>query len=326
MQAVSIKVLSIGVHYKCNNNLYDNQKAKFADYFVYSETSVYIAVIGDNKMTLYRNLDQKTLDAMYDNTLVVPDFRATLNKMQELSKETYSRHPDVQKNIKYGPLDRNTIDFFPAVQHSANTAPLYIFIHGGYWHACAKEDFGFIAKGPNSLGYHVALIEYTLTPQVTMTELVSEVRCALDFLQQNASRFQVDTSHVCLSGHSAGGHLTAMHRDHPFITYALPISPLVDMVPMKLSWLNKTIQLTDDEIENLSPLYHIKKDIPTDVVVGAAELPGLLSHAYEYYLALKAVGNETAYITPKGLTHFTVLDAIADLDPEIEAAFKKHLG
>lgn len=276
-------------------------------------------------MTLYRCLDDVSLQAVYDNTLVVPDFGKTLAEMQSRAKATYAQHSNCQRDIQYGPSPRNTIDFFPANVKSGK-APLYIFIHGGYWHACVKDDFAYIAQGPLALGYHVMLIEYSLTPEVTMTHLVREVRQAIDYIDKNAEHFQIDRSKVCLSGHSAGGHLTAMHRDHPFITYALPISPLVDMVPMKLCWLNKMLSLTEEEVETLSPLFNMKKGVPTDVLVGDAELPGLLSHAFEYYLALKALGNETSYVHPDGLTHFTILDAISSLAPSVKALFKKRMG
>lgn len=275
-------------------------------------------------MTLYRCLDSAALQNAYDNTKVVPDFAKTLGEMQNRAKATYEKFSNCQRNIAYGALKRNTFDYFPA--NTGQKAPLYIFIHGGYWHACTKEDFAYVAQGPLALGYHVILIEYTLTPEVTMTHLVGEVRQALDYIDANTEKLKIDRSKVCLSGHSAGGHLTAMHRDHPLISYALPISPLVDMLPMKLCWLNEMLSLTDQEVEALSPLYHMKKGVPTDVLVGGDELPGLLSHGHEYYVALKAIGNETFYIQPKGLTHFTILDTIASPSSEVKAVLQKHLG
>lgn len=272
---------------------------------------------------LYRGMDFDALNKAYNNTWVVADFPAELEKMQQRSQALYEKYPAAQRNIPYASGARSVIDFIPA--HD-NKAPLYIFIHGGYWHACVKDDFAFVARGALENGYHVALIEYTLTPHVSMTELVAQVRQSLDFIDANTERFKVDREKVCLSGHSAGGHLTAMHRDHPLITHAIPVSALVDMEPMQLCWLNEFLSLTRDELDTLSPIRHMKKGVPTDVAVGGAELPELIRHSREYYQALQNVGNEGIMIEPAGLNHFTLLDDLADSQGFIMKRLKKIFG
>ena len=47
-----------------------------------------------------------------------------------------------QIDLRYGKSSGETLDFFPAGRPDA---PLFLFIHGGYWRALDKRDFSFIA-------------------------------------------------------------------------------------------------------------------------------------------------------------------------------------
>lgn len=94
-----------------------------------------------------------------------------------------------------------------------------IFIHGGYWQSCNKEDFAFITAGPLARGFDVMLVEYTLAPQTTLTEIHRQIGAALDAIGRQPGL----CSPVYLSGHSAGGHLAACWQAHP-VADAVPQS------------------------------------------------------------------------------------------------------
>ncbi len=111
-------------------------------------------------------------------------------------------------------------------------APTVVYIHGGYWQTLSKEDFAFVAKGPLELGYNVVLAEYTLAPQSSMTQIVQEIGRLLDHLSANRDELKIGRGPVCLVGHSAGGHLSLVHRSHPLLAHTMAISPLVDLEPI----------------------------------------------------------------------------------------------
>ena len=46
----------------------------------------------------------------------------------------------------------------------------------------SKEAFTFVASGPLSAGINVALVGYTLAPEISIDEMVAEIRRALDWL------------------------------------------------------------------------------------------------------------------------------------------------
>lgn len=253
-------------------------------------------------------MDQETLDDAYSNTKADPDWDATYARLQMESAALYHKFGTI-RDIAYGPTPRQRFDY---VVCGAANAPLFIFIHGGYWQKCTKADFAISARGPLERGFDVVLAEYTLAPQATMTQIVDEIGTLLDFLAASNERYTTRDRAVVLSGHSAGGHLTAIHRNHPSIAYAFPISGLYDLNPIAFTNLNEKLQLTPHEIDAYSPQLHVTPGTPMTVSVGGAELGELLRQSREYAQACAAVDSGVAYLEVPGRTHFSMCDDLAD--------------
>lgn len=97
-------------------------------------------------VSVYAGMDQATLDAAYNNTAAVADSPIFLESWGERSAR--SRHIlDSIIDIRYGHNDRNTLDLFLS---GADAAPLFIFIHGGYWQRNDKSE-GWQTNVKNSL-------------------------------------------------------------------------------------------------------------------------------------------------------------------------------
>ncbi|MBN9697583.1 MAG: alpha/beta hydrolase [Zoogloea sp.] len=259
---------------------------------------------------LYRGLDRTQLDLAYNNTRAVAGFPAILADFQARSARLYETRPGL-RGAAYGPDPRQRFDGFACGRPDA---PVFIFIHGGYWQATTKEDFAFIAEGPLAQGFDVVLAEYTLAPEASMTRIVADIGRLLDHLAATDGEFGLRGRRVVLSGHSAGGHLTAQYRSHPAVTHAMPISALVDLEPISLCWLNDKLQLTPAEIQAFSPLRQIGEGVPTLVTVGADELPELVRHSRDYALAAQQAGQTVRYLALPGCHHFSVLDDLARPD------------
>ncbi|RDK03403.1 alpha/beta hydrolase [Paraburkholderia lacunae] len=268
---------------------------------------------------LYRGMDRATLDAAYNNTQAIPDFPEVLRVFQSRSAKLYER-VSCRRDLRYGEHPRERFDWLPC---GNSGAPTFIFIHGGYWQNCAKEDFAFIADGALARGFNVVLAEYTLAPEASITQIAGEIGRLLDHLGADAEGLGTAGRQVCLSGHSAGGHLTALHRAHPVVTRALAISALVDLEPISLSWLNDKLQLSKDEIDTYSPLHHIGKGAPMIVAVGAAELPELVRQSDEYAAACNAAGEKVEHVHVPACTHFSVLDDLARPDGILMSALDR---
>lgn len=260
--------------------------------------------------SLFRGMDRASLHTAYNNVKAAADFPGTMAHFRAQSEALYRAVPG-QRDIRYGSGPRQRFDWLPCGRPAA---PTFIFIHGGYWQNCEKEDFAFVASGPLGRGFNVVLAEYTLAPAASMTQIVGEIGHLLDHLAAESGPTGFAGRPVCLSGHSAGGQLAALYRARAGITYAMPISALVDLEPIGLSWLNDKLQLTPAEIAAYSPLRHIGKGVPMTVTVGAAELPELVRHSSDYARACDAHGERVAYLPVPGRTHFSVLDDLASPD------------
>jgi arylformamidase len=256
---------------------------------------------------LYRGMDRAALDVAYNNTRAVSDFQRIFGDFQARSARFYQT-TRCDRDIHYGDGIRERFDL--ARGRSAD-APTVIYIHGGYWQTLNKEDFAFIGQGPLELGYNVVLAEYTLAPQSSMTQMVQEIGRLLDHLASNRGELKIGHGPVCLVGHSAGGHLGLVHRSHSLLAHTVGISPLVDLEPISLSWLNEKLSLTQNEIDEYSPLRHIGAGAPTTITVGAAELPELIRHASEYAAAAAKSGEEIDHVAITNRNHFTILEELA---------------
>lgn len=259
---------------------------------------------------IYRGMDQTALDAGYNNTLAVGDSSALLQDFDERSAALRAAHGE-HLDLRYGPAPRNRIDYFAADK----PGPLLIFIHGGYWQIRAKETFSFLAAGPLAHGIHVAMIGYTLAPDATLTEIVAEVRAAIAWLKNNAAEFGGDTERMIVSGWSAGGHLTAMTLDEQGVIGGVAISGIYDLEPVRLSYLNDKLRLSDEEETSLSPLHLPLSAKPLTITYGTGELPELQRQSEQYADARSGLPGNLVPLSQ--LNHFTILNELATVDGAI---------
>ncbi|MFC3567886.1 alpha/beta hydrolase [Paracoccus simplex] len=252
---------------------------------------------------IYRGMTRQDLDTAYSNTGRLADFPGLMRDFRARSAALYAEH-DCRRDLHYGPGARQTYDWLSCGRPDA---PAFVFIHGGYWQSCVKEDFAFCAAGPMARGHDVILAEYTLAPEASMTQIVAEIGRLLDHLAP-----RIAGRPLCLAGHSAGGHLAAMHRGHPAVGSVLAISGLFDLEPIGLGALNDKLQLTPAEIAACSPQRHIAAGAPTLVAVGAGELPELMRQSDDYAAACRRAGQPAALLHVAGCDHFQVLDDLAD--------------
>jgi arylformamidase len=166
-----------------------------------------------------------------------------------------SHRPD----LRYGPTSAEALDFFPAAQ---DDAPLLIFIHGGYWRAFDKSDFSWIAPPYVRAGVSVAVVNYGLAPGTPLETIVEQSRRACQWLHRCADGLRFDRNRIVCSGHSAGGHLTAMIAcdgipplDPRLLAGAVTISALADLEPLvNVEFLKGDLRLDLERARLLSPV------------------------------------------------------------------------
>jgi arylformamidase len=272
---------------------------------------------------VYRGMDRAALDAAYNNSAAVADSQEWVARWRARSA-VIRAEPTARLDIAYGARPRAKLDYFPA---GPARAPLFVFIHGGYWQRNDKEGFSFVADGPRPHGIDVALLGYTLGPEARITDIVGEMRDALTFLAAKAGDFGFDAARIFVGGWSAGGHLTTAVADHPAFRGGLPISGIFDLEPIMLNYLNEKLALDAAEVKALSPLRTMPTPKgPLHVSVGGAELPELQRQSRDYAAAAAQRGFPVRLSVLAGHNHFSIMDELCRPDGALVGQLNELIG
>ncbi len=255
---------------------------------------------------IYREFDVGALNAAYNNRAAVPEHVQWRDQRAQQSLVLYAAHR-VSRDLRYGPGERQRIDFFHAVSPDR---PTVAYIHGGYWQYNDKEPNAFVAAGPLAAGMNVALIEYSLAPQASISTIVREIRTATADLVKRLPELQASPTLV-VCGHSAGGHLAAMTADVPGVHAALAISGLFDLEPIRLTEMNQKLAMSETEARAHSPQFLSLPQTPISVAYGLAELPELQRQSREFAQVLRAADNLGRMLALPEDDHFSILESLA---------------
>ena len=265
----------------------------------------------ESRTVVWNNMTRAELDAAYDNTSAVADSGERREAWVTRSDAFRKRHAD-GLDLAYGPRPRNKIDLFRC---GTARAPLFAFIHGGYWQRNAKETFACMAAGPLANGMDVAFIGYTLCPEATLPEIVDEIAAAVRWLRREGPHRGAGEGRLVVSGWSAGGHLTATTLAMDEVDAGLAISGIYDVEPCRLNYLNDKLRLTAEEAAQTSPLLHLpKKSAPVVLAYGTGELPELQRQSVAYHDARRAAGLPSELQALAGLNHFSIMDELEKHD------------
>lgn len=98
----------------------------------------------------------------------------------------------------------------------------FVYLHGSAWYLLDK-DYGTrpFFEQLTAQGHVVMDVAYRLTPEVDIYGMVGDVKRAVAWMKDNASRYEVNPDRIVLGGGSAGGHLAllaAYTPDNPRLT------------------------------------------------------------------------------------------------------------
>ena len=262
-------------------------------------------------------MDRAQLDAGYNNGAAVANvdaIRADWDARSARVRHSRRGHFD----LAYGTAPRQRLDLFLADRPRAATL---MFIHGGYWQMNDKERFAFIAEGPLARGINVANIEYTLAPEARMDRIVEEIGTSVAWLSKHLDDYGADPARIYVSGHSAGGQLTAMAMSLGVVKGGLAISGLFDLEPIRLNYLNDKLGLDAAEAQRNSPMFHLPPTAaPLVVTYGTAELPELCRQSVDYAKAWTERGLPGRLLPVAGADHFSILESLAEADGALTKA------
>jgi arylformamidase len=272
------------------------------------------------------------LEYQYNPRESVPEYPQLAKKRAEQARRVRESAKS-WLGVPYGSSPREKLDIYPADQPGG---PVLIYIHGGYWRSGSKEDNCNFVPVFTERGASVVLVEYDLCPTVTVSDIVRQTRSAIAWVYRNILRYSGNPAKIYLSGHSAGGHLTAMALAHDWASEGLPRDLIkgavatsgvydLDMV-MRIS-VQEQVRLTPELARRNSPFHHPPLPIcPVNVAVGGAEPKGWQQMSEDFFNLCKERGVDCEYLIIPGANHYTMSEHLADAASPLAQAMLRQMA
>ena len=187
-----------------------------------------------------------------------------------------------------------------------------IWFHGGGLSSGEK----FIPAELTNQGLAIVAVNYRLYPKVAAPVYIEDAAQAVAWVMKNIQRYGGDPSLIFVAGHSAGGYLTSMigldkrwlakHGENP--------DQLAGLIPYSGHTIThftvreeRGIPGEQPIVDDLAPLYHVRKDAPPLILItGDRELELLGRYEENAYLMrmMKVVGHsQTRLFEIQGFDH-----------------------
>ncbi len=236
-------------------------------------------------------------------------------------------------NVPYGSSPREKVDIYAADRPNGT---VLVYIHGGYWRSGSKEDNCNFVPTFTKRGTTVVLVEYDLCPQVTVTEIVRQTRSAIAWVYKNIVGYGGDPGKIFVSGHSAGGHLTAMALAHDWskegvpqdcIKGAVATSGVFDLdVVMRIS-VQEQVCMTPEIAALNSPFKNPPRvKCPLVIAVGGAEPKGWQQMSEDYFSYCKRQNMSVEYLIVPQANHYTMSEKLLDESNVLSQSMFKQMG
>jgi acetyl esterase/lipase len=173
---------------------------------------------------------------------------------------------------------------------NAKNYPALVWLHGGGLTGGQKE----IPAALKEKGIGIIGVNYRLSPKVNVQQCIEDAAAAVSWVFDNIALFGGDPSLIFVSGHSAGGYLTAMiGLDKSWLgKFGINADEIAGLIPLSAQTIThftrrKETGITDKQpvIDNFAPLYHVRPDAPPMLLItGDRELELLGRYEENAYL------------------------------------------
>jgi acetyl esterase/lipase len=234
-------------------------------------------------------------------------------------------------DISYGSDPAQKFDIY-IPETTATQLPLVIFVHGGAWSAGDKSDVSAIGDFLAAEDFVVINTNYRLLPYSYPAPL-EDFQLLLTWVNQNAQRYRIDVTRIGMSGHSAGGHLTALYaltQDKDYIVGGSTLPKVYAVATLAGGFTLDGINITSDRrqdtiIQWLSTANPQSLGLPIDQVDRGDNVTFLLLHGSAdvnsppqqsvlFYQELTANGVPAQIKIYPGRTHITLISGIPSND------------
>jgi acetyl esterase/lipase len=265
--------------------------------------------------------------------------------------ETAANKYTVQPDVVYGVQNNYPLKLDLWRNNAAKApVPTLIYIHGGGW-IFGDRTGAFPQLLPFfERGWNIVNVEYRMAPVSLAPAAVEDCRCALRWVIRNARLYNLDTTRIVVTGHSAGGHLsltTALLDPSAGLDVECPgdetlrvavvinwygISDVVDVLsgPNKKNYAEEwfgSLANRDEIAKKTSPINFVSKNSPPVISIhGDHDDVVPYENSVRLHKALDAAGvpNELVTIRGGGHGYFSDVDTLHAYD-RIWAFLDAHL-
>jgi acetyl esterase/lipase len=187
-----------------------------------------------------------------------------------------------------------------------------VWFHGGGLTGGSKE----LPDALKNKGLCIVGVNYRLSPMVKVSTCIEDAAAAVSWAFKNIQGFNGDSTLIFVSGHSAGGYLTAMiGLDKSWLAvHNINANRIAGLIPLSAQTIThftarkeRNIPDTQPIIDQLAPLYHVRPDAPPMLLItGDRELEMLGRYEENAYLMrmMKIAGHkETRLLELDGYGH-----------------------
>lgn len=182
--------------------------------------------------------------------------------------------------------------------------PVVVWFHGGGLTQGNKSIPGRLKKN----GMVVIAVNYRLLPKVAISECLDDAAASVAWAFREVEKYGGDKNKIFISGHSAGGYLTAMvGLDKRWLKkYDIDADSIAGLIPFSGQVISHFSYRKMNGIDNLqptvdefAPLFHVRKDAPPLVLITGdreLELFGRYEENAYMWRMMKLVGHKETYL------------------------------
>ncbi len=179
--------------------------------------------------------------------------------------------------------------------------PTVVWFHGG----ALKNGNRFVPLELKGKGIAVVAVNYRLSPKAKAPAYIEDAAAAVAWTFQNIAKYGGSPKKVFVSGHSAGGYLTAMvGLDKKYLAvHGVNANDIAGLIPLSGQAVThytirgeRNIPETQATIDDLAPIFHVRKDAPPMLLVTGdrnTELLGRYEENAYLWRMMKLVDHKT---------------------------------
>ncbi len=224
--------------------------------------------------------------------------KAEAPKYKTVKNIPYRNEPNATDYMK----ERCRLDlYYPAQTKNYSTV---VWFHGGGLKAGNRS----IPKALQNKGIAVVAVNYRLHPKVKAPAYIEDAAKSVAWTFKNIKKYGGDPKKIFVSGHSAGGYLTSMIGfDKRWLkAYGVDADQIAGLIPYSGHTIThftvraeRGIDGKQPIIDNLAPLFHVRKDSPPVLLITGdrkLELLGRYEENAYFWRMLKVVEHPDAEI------------------------------